>query len=427
MHRLDEPHAALRQGKLHAAGGVASRRQPRVRIVAMHRRDERPGERLAFKKNSHAQRRETLRDDFKPVAERAIGTIAADDRLRVAKEMFAMRSARQRDVDPFLTHELVELLLGKLERIRLAAISDLRASGTIEPHVTSRILILESVDRMLARPVANGERIDELRVSRNHIAGEILADEKADRECLAGHRAERRRLEPEIMRRGRSRDAQHQQNFSDHWRRRANRLEKRLDFASAVLGGNCPAMYDAAPVTLSTTEAYGTTAPEPCTIRSSATPVSNVCEVIEPTENCVCVKFAAGTRISLVPRIFPLPSLIVTCTPIGDAGALPVAARNPMFVRDCALLAIPGMYATAVLSDRPVALSKKSRAGVTVSPTVPAGPLVYVRLVMANGAPAPTISAPATLCKPRCPLRTSFSRTVEFAGTVTDPLTDAEA
>src|SRR5438105_13710872 len=121
-------------------------------------------------------------------------------------------------------------------------------------------------------------------------------------------------------------------------------FEKRPVFASAVLGGNCPAMYDAAPVPLSTTDAYGTTAPDPCTMRSSATPVSNDWVAIEPTANCVCVKFAAGTMINFVPTTLPVPSLIVTCTAIGIADV--VAARNPTFVRDCPLLTMPGMYAT---------------------------------------------------------------------------------
>ena len=76
-----------------------------------------------------------------PVVESAEGTIGRLVSTRYPRGplaisryvCFTMRSSSQRDTQPFLPHELVELFRGKLQRIRLAPISDLCAAAVVEP------------------------------------------------------------------------------------------------------------------------------------------------------------------------------------------------------------------------------------------------------------------------------------------------------
>jgi hypothetical protein len=93
-------------------------------------------------------------------------------------------------------------------------------------------------------------------------------------------------------------------------------------------------MNDDEPVALSLTAAYGTTAPEPPMMRISALPMSNGVFVIDETGNCVCVNWPICVVTVRVPSELPDASRMVTSTTSGPLDALPVAATNPMFVRN---------------------------------------------------------------------------------------------
>ena len=130
-------------------------------------------------------------------------------RLHVTKEEFAiglvrfasLRANGRDSVESLESQKFFELRRRQLQRVRFAAIRHDRDAFVLNAKQAGRILILESVDRPFLLRIAHDKRVDELRIARNGIADEILADSKRNRHGLSDRRVIRRRLDPEVVRR----------------------------------------------------------------------------------------------------------------------------------------------------------------------------------------------------------------------------------
>src|SRR5262249_42535203 len=137
------------------------------------------------------------------------GTSALHERLRRAREelarclsaLTAPRALRDHGLEALIGEVFLELLGLERERALEASIDDPRETGPGKRDGPGGLVRRAAGHRDLARAGDENEALDQRRVARQGVAAESLPDDEVDRQLRADGRPERRRLDPEVVRR----------------------------------------------------------------------------------------------------------------------------------------------------------------------------------------------------------------------------------
>lgn len=236
----------------------------------MHCRDERAFERPSIQQKQQLQWRRCEwiagRLQLESIAERwrncgGSASSAAQQCLREPIEVFALGRIRacSQMVEAFFDEVLVELRGSQSMRRCLASVADDDRAGVVDRHDAGGISAFDSIHRLVASAIANDERLDPERATRNRIASEMLPDADRYRDFFIRPGPVRRGLEPEVVCAQRESEQDDEQKANQR-ETLSSSMRKRSVRAFAAnprlsLSGKTPVMKAASPVTLSMTDA----------------------------------------------------------------------------------------------------------------------------------------------------------------------------